>query len=186
MPEPSSPPVIEPASSPSPRQQYESLFGAPALRKVPKQPKGGDGPEASIQESDVDTQVVAVVEVEWINGVWEDYTRRIKEERIHVSALLQHTTPLDVRDGTLVLSVPDEFHKRMLGSQSEYLLTALKEFVSLDVNRISFVIDLTKSEENGVKETVKEIDPYEYMQKKRQENPVIKAIFDEFGGEMVW
>ena len=171
--------------TPSPQQQYESLFGAPALKKVPRRSSDGDTPTSSL-ETDVATETVAVEEVEWINGSWDAYVQRIKGERIHVSALLQHTTALDVRDETLVLSVPDDFHKRMLGSQSEYLLATLKEFVSLDVHRISFIIDLTKAEENAAQETVKEIDPYEYMQKKRKENPVIKAIFDEFGGEMVW
>ena len=128
----------------------------------------------------------AVAEVEWIKGSWTAYSQKIKQEKIHVSALLQHTVPLDIRDAALVLSVPDEFHKRMLGSQSEYLLTVLKEFVSIDVNRISFVIDLARAGEKEAAETTKEIDPYEYMQKKRKDNPVIKAIFDEFGGEMVW
>ena len=173
-------------ASPSPQQQYESLFGPPALKKVPKRQNGGESSSASTGDAPVDTLTVSVEEVEWINGSWDAYVQRIKGERIHVSALLQHTKPLDVRDETLVLSVPDDFHKRMLGSQSEYLLTILKEFVSLDVHRISFTIDLSQAEENAAQETVKEIDPYEYMQKKRKENPIIKAIFDDFGGEMVW
>ena len=173
-------------ATPSPQRQYESLFGAPALKKVPKRPNSGEEPTALMEEPTVATETVAVGEVEWINNSWDAYVLRIKGERIHVSALLQHTTPVDVRDDTLVLSVPDDFHKRMLGSQSEYLLTILKEFVSLDVHRISFIIDLKKAAENAAKETVKEIDPYEYMQKKRKENPIIKAIFDDFGGEMVW
>ena len=141
---------------------------------------------AAVQEVAAAVDQEPVVEVEWIKGSWKEYRNRVKKDRIHVSALLQHTEPLDIRDGTLVLSVPDEFHKRMLGSQTEYLLDLLKEFVSLDVHRVSFVIDLAKAEEKAEAETAEEIDPYEYMQKKRKENPVIKAIFDDFGGEMVW
>ena len=164
----------------------ERFFGTPALKKVPRPNSGGSEPVAAVQELAVVAEGPAIEEVEWIKGSWEAYSLKIKQEKIHVSALLQHTAPLDIRDATLVLSVPDEFHKRMLGSQSEYLLNMLKEFVSIDVNRISFVIDLARAEEKQAAETAKEIDPYEYMQKKRKDNPVIKAIFDEFGGEMVW
>ena len=187
-------PVLEPEPNPKPQTPNpepqtpnpERFFGTPALKKVPRASRGGSEPVAAVQEVAVAVSETAVAEVEWIKGSWDAYSSKIKQEKIHVSALLQHTAPLDIRDATLVLSVPDEFHKRMLGSQSEYLLTVLKEFVDLDVNRISFVIDLAKAEEKAASETAKEIDPYEYMQKKRKDNPVIKAIFDEFGGEMVW
>jgi len=187
-------PVLEPEPNPKPQTpnpnpptpNHERFFGTPALKKVPRTSRGGSEPVAAVQEAAVVAGETAVAEVEWIKGSWDAYSRKIKQDKIHVSALLQHTAPLDIRDATLVLSVPDEFHKRMLGSQSEYLLTVLKEFVDLDVGRISFVIDLAKAEEKAASETAKEIDPYEYMQKKRKDNPVIKAIFDEFGGEMVW
>ena len=187
-------PVLEPGPTPDPRPlnpeprtpNPERFFGTPALKKVPRASRGGGEPVAAVQEVAVVASATAVAEVEWIKGSWDAYSSKVKQDKIHVSALLQHTAPLDIRDATLVLSVPDEFHKRMLGSQSDYLLTVLKEFVDLDVSRISFVIDLAKAEEKAAAETAKEIDPYEYMQKKRKDNPVIKAIFDEFGGEMVW
>ena len=176
------------AIHPKPETQHlERFFGTPALKKVPRQDDTQDETVAVVaEEIPAVTEGSAVEEVEWIKGSWTDYSLKIKQDKIHVSALLQHTVPVDIRDATLVLSVPDEFHKRMLGSQSEYLLDVLKEFVALDVHRISFIVDLARAEEKAAAETAKEVDPYEYMQKKRQENPVIKAIFDEFGGEMVW
>ncbi|NBC16549.1 MAG: hypothetical protein GVY18_04435, partial [Bacteroidetes bacterium] len=35
-------------------------------------------------------------------------------------------------------------------------------------------------------DTADEVDPYEYMKQKRQESPVVQAIFEKFGGELVW
>ena len=172
----------------TPQQQYESLFGPPALKVLnPDGKSKKEGPtSAAVEEAVLVEERSSVGEVEWVKGSWKAYLLQIKEERIHVSALLQHTEPLDVRNATLVLSVPDEFHKRMLASQSDFLLERLAGFVSLSIERLSFVIDIAKAEQKAAQETAREIDPYEYMQKKRNENPVIKAIFEDFGGEMVW
>jgi hypothetical protein len=35
-------------------------------------------------------------------------------------------------------------------------------------------------------ETAPQIDPLEYFNRKREENPVVRAIFEQFGGELVW
>ncbi len=112
--------------------------------------------------------------------------KRVKAERIHVGALLQHAAPLDLQEESLVLAVPDEFHNRMLSSQQDFLLENLKSLAPFKIARISYVIGMNDSELPQEKETAEEIDPYEYMRRKRQESPVIRAIFDEFGGEMVW
>jgi hypothetical protein len=111
---------------------------------------------------------------------------QIKADRIHVSALLQNAAPVDFREQTLVLSVPDDFHKRMLSSQESYLLEQLARLTARPVQRISYIVDLTGNNEPNSTESVNEIDPREYMQRKRHDNPVIRAIFEEFGGEMVW
>ncbi len=172
----------------TPREQYESLYGAPALRKVQMKPKETRAPAsaAALRDEVLVTEAAASKDVDWVRGVWTSYLHHVKSERIHVSALLQHAAPLDVRDGTLVLSVPDEFHKRMLASQNEFLVDNLMQFVSLPIQRLSFVIDLARAEEKAAHDASKHIDPHEYMRQKRQENPVIRAIFEEFGGEMVW
>ena len=179
------------ASPLSPKQRYENLFGTPALtsfRSV-QEPASVGASAAALKESqpvDEENKETSVQDVEWVRGTWKAFVSRVKEERIHVSALLQHSVPLDVRDGTLVLSVPDEFHKRMLSNQNDFLLEHLSDFVSLNIQRMSFVIDIARAEEKEATEQTREVDPHEYMQAKRKENPVIKAIFDDFGGEMVW
>ncbi len=163
---------------------YLGLFGAPALRKVerPTQPV----PVAEGDDTPAITEGAPSGELGEVTANWTAFMKHIQGERIHVSALLQHTRPIQLQEETLVLSVPDDFHKRMLSNQQEFLLDTLCNFVMVPVERLSFVIDMTESEELLQQETASEIDPYEYMQKKRNESPIIRALFDEFGGEMVW
>jgi hypothetical protein len=163
------------------------LFGTPALRKVnPSSPSSPEGDASATLQEDVLVADALDSKLDEIKSVWPGYLKRVQTERIHVGALLQHAEPLDLREESLVLAVPDEFHRRMLSSQQDFLLDHLKSMASTTISRISYVIDLNGSDQPGGRETGPEIDPYEYMQRKRQESPVIRAIFDEFGGEMVW
>lgn len=187
--EPAHPTPVVPAPDETPQSSYRGLFGKPALRKLV-------GPNADALEAgdssraDADAGVsiaeVASEELGDIQQVWDEFMKHVKLERIHVSALLQHVRPVQLSDELLVFSVPDDFHKRMLANQESYLLDTLCNFAMTPVERISFVIDMSGSSEMLEQETAPEVDPYEYMQQKRNESPVIKAIFDEFGGEMVW
>ncbi len=180
---------IEPAVSPTPPQQskssYQGLFGTPALRKLNRHPDVTGMSEAS-SDGDVMVAEIASEELSEVLKVWDEFLGHVKMERIHVSALLQHAKPKQLQEEALVLSVPDDFHKRMLANQEDFLLDNLCNFVMVPVERISFVIDMTGSTVVKEKESAPEVDPYEYMQKKRNESPIIRAIFDEFGGEMVW
>jgi hypothetical protein len=48
-----------------------------------------------------------------------------------------------------------------------------------------FVVRSDVSDERTLAER-EELDPFEHLKSLRQENPIIRAIFDEFGGEPVW
>lgn len=190
-PEPEPPAKQEAVPAPKPAQpsspsSYQGLFGAPALRKVHTPPSSTEGDSTATVQADVIVAASPSGKVGEIKAVWSRYVSFIKSERIHVGALLQHASLLDLQEETLVISVPDEFHKRMLSNQQDFLLETLGKMVPLKISGMSYVIDLNGVDMPGEQETVQEIDPYEYMQKKRQESPVVRAIFDEFGGEMVW
>ena len=83
----------------------------------------------------------------------------------------------------LLPNMPDEFHQRLLGRESDYLGDRLRTVLSLehDVSMRFFV-----SDEVAVESDEAEVDPMERVKKLRQDNPIIKALFDEFGGELVW
>ena len=120
-----------------------------------------------------------------MTAVWSRFVQAVKGERIHVGALLQHTVPLETNDEAVMIGVPDEFHRRLLSNQQDFLLKHLQALDLEAVSRLMFIVreDL---EADAPEETRADIDPKEYMQQKRQESPVIRAIFEQFGGEMVW
>ena len=175
-----------PAAAPSSSDQF---FGTPALRNI-ERPSGGSGPEAVAADDGEITLVAAPPsgDIRELTEIWPAFVTAVKADRIHVSALLQHTTPLRLEGETLAIAVPDAFHRRMLGNQREYLLEQLEPRCTLAIpTDLRFVVQAPEGDEiEPTVETTKEIDPYEYFEKKRQENPIIKAIFDDFGGEMVW
>ena len=114
------------------------------------------------------------------------FVKSIAAERIHVGAMLQHTTPTGFDGETLVVGVPDAFHYRLLENQGAFLLERLTADLKSVVKRINFEIhEIPDRPAAGVETIVKE-DPFEYMQARRKDNPVIRAIFDHFGGELVW
>lgn len=110
---------------------------------------------------------------------------RVKNDKIQVWSLLHHAKPDGYRDELALIAVPNDFHRRILSSQESYVLEHLRPLADVPVRSLQFVIR-EEMEAPDAEETASEFDPYEYMQRKRQENPVIRAIFDQFGGELVW
>ena len=180
-----------PSEPPAPAPGFPDLFGTPALRK-PHNTASNEASEAQdlfAGSSAVATMPpVATTPTTTANGltvVWTRFVQAVKHERIHVGALLQHTTPLALQADGALIGVPDEFHRRLLSNQQAFLLKHLHALDLEAVNRLLFIVreDLSA---NTPEETTPDIDPKEYMQQKRQESPVIRAIFEQFGGEMVW
>jgi DNA polymerase-3 subunit gamma/tau len=200
-PEPS-PSREEPAqseSASSPEQgSYNDLFNTPALGgesgSASDENDGGDAPQSHHQG---DGAAVAVAtppafdetgesdQVQRVKADWPDFVQAVRQDRIHVGALLDHATPLGVQSDTLSVAVPDDFHQRLLRGQHAFLIGHFERIVTGELERLDFVV----REEDAAtpeQETASEMDPYEHMQKKREENPVIRAIFEKFGGELVW
>ncbi len=173
------------AASTSGTTPSKEIFGEPAIkRRTPP-------PTDAATQATVDGDAVAVVEdVEasdagLLEQIWNELLADVKADKIHVGSLLQHSRPEDFRDATAVIGVPDEFHHRLLTHQQEYLTERIRPLLSAPLRSVRFVV-CDDVEVPDAQETASDFDPYEYMQRKRQENPVIRAIFDQFGGELVW
>ena len=180
-----------PAEAPAPTPLFPDLFGTPALRK-PHNTASDEAPEAQDLLTGSGTlatlppvATAPTTASDQLTTVWARFVQAVKHERIHVGALLQHTTPLALQADAALIGVPDEFHRRLLSNQHAFLLKHLHAFDLEDISRLTFIVreDLGT---NTPEETAPDLDPKEYMQQKRQESPVIRAIFEQFGGEMVW
>lgn len=180
------PATDESSSTPAPSPTAPGLFGAPALKRKRSNPDNSAGTSKSMEgslalASRPETESVP----ESIESIWLKYVSTIKSIRIHVGSLLQHCAPISVRKDVVILAVPDDFHRRLLDNQQEFLLKHLNEASDKKYRKLEFSIrDIDPVE--GVETESNDFDPYEYMKKKRQESPVVKAIFEDFGGELVW
>ncbi|ARA93394.1 hypothetical protein AWN76_009660 [Rhodothermaceae bacterium RA] len=198
-------PASRPAGPSGPSEQppgYLGLFGAPALRKKSGADSAGDGgaPQDRLPGAPAASADVAVAVAETGAGAspglspllrfWPSYVRRVRAARIHVGALLDATRPCDLQDGTLRIAVPDVFHQRMLDNQHDYLLEHLNEMAPAalrgqSVDRLSFEVQAMATPEAGA-ETDEATDPSEVLRTLREEDPVVRALFEQFGGEIAW
>ncbi|MGI9175168.1 MAG: DNA polymerase III subunit gamma/tau [Rhodothermales bacterium] len=188
------------AQEPRPAPSYLSLFGTPALQRKSAGPAAqqtseqddaqalfsGSGALAVQQAPDLAQEDAGSERLlRQATSVWGGCVEAIKRERIHVGALLQHTKPNAVQGDVLLLAVPDDFHRRFLQIEQEYLTKHLEKALGESLSSIRFVIRETLPSPDD--ETTADVfDAKAYMEKKRQENPVVRAIFEQFGGELVW
>ncbi len=164
------------------------LFGPPALsrrQKTSGAPSGGtiegSTARASAELTHSDPEATAQTSV---LSQWLPFVKQVKSDRIHVGSLLQHAAPANLAKNLLEIDVPDDFHRRLLENQHDFLLSHARAVIYSDLVGLRFNVRASVTAPSG--ETGGDFDPYEYMQRKRKDNPVIKAIFDEFGGELVW
>lgn len=171
------------------------LFGPPALKRKPRGgPKaslGGDGQAAAVQHdmdvavADPSDEAPTTVAEAVADQAWRFAIDTIRGERIHVGALLQNVRISRTTSSTLHLSVPDAFHKRMLTTQHDYLVGKFNALLDLDVQRVQFVVEASPSYTTDVSNH-KRLDPASYMKKLREQDPTVQALFDLFGGEIVY
>lgn len=173
-PSPSTKPV-GPAETP-----VRSLFGAPALKAVRSKPVEAPAESRPEPETGSDHPSMAMTTV---TTAWASYVKDVASQRIHVGALLQHATPSVIDGDTIRVAVPDEFHERLLGREAPYLSERLASVMELDAG---LTMRFFVSKDVAVANEEAEPDPLERVKKLRQDNPIIRALFDEFGGELVW
>ncbi|MEM6335805.1 MAG: hypothetical protein AAF752_04515, partial [Bacteroidota bacterium] len=183
-----------PTPAPTPSiPEAPSLFGQPALkRRRPAPPQNvhpepaGDGAQ---QEPEPETPIIDFhfgISVEQIKRVWASVVADTKRDKVHVGALLQHTQPARIgRGGIVEVNVPDAFHQRLLRIEVDHIAGVLQHALQHEKTlAIEFVVDTAQSAD--VQESEVEADPFEHMKRLRQENELIRALFDQFGGELVW
>ena len=172
------PPKKKRKSSRSPKAQpapgVMDLFGPPSLESPTDGP--AQGPETEAVAS-VATASVALL------TLWPRFVAKVKNEKIHVGALLQHGVLLEEAGDALLIAVPDAFHQNMLQTQQRFLLQHLRKLHVEDIVKLHFTIrpDLSASAHSAP-----DVDPQKYFEKQRKENPVVRAIIEQFGGEPVW
>ena len=199
-------PVVAPAEAPGPVQQpdtspsiADTLFGKPLLSRdsiSPEKTLSAAGEQDLAAE--VDTAVLETGEADAIAtpdenanpiaAVWNDLLEHVKKDKIQVWSMLHRTQPEGYDEGIIRIAVPDDFHRRVLTERAGYITGQLKVLANVPIHAIQCAVreDMSTPGTDGAPETAVDFDPYEYMERKRKENPVVREIFDQFGGEPVW
>ena len=204
-PTPDTPPPAEQNASPEkeapprrPQTGYASLFGPPALQKQePPPPSSGDGassgdsassgeaPTSQLSPAAVAVAPAATGTVEKLIALWPQFAGDVREARRDVGTCLQHARPLHLDAGTLTIAVPDGFHKSVLGDQERLLARCLPGALDTLPERFRFVVTSDAAESAAAAEA-KPLSPREHLQQLREDHPVVRALFDAFGGEPVF
>ena len=204
QPPPSPPPNRDPAPKPPPStpepaaaKQNEptskgedplrlGLFGTPALqRKSPSNddPSAlGDGANGRAEAVSVAaTDVHFGVSLGRVREVWSQLIATVKAERPSVAGVLAHVEPVGVEHGTVQIAVPTTFVQQLLRSEQATFTEALTDAMGEEPPPLAFVVRTPDADE-----TAAPADPFERIKQLRHEHPVIRAIFEQFGGEIVW
>lgn len=106
------------------------------------------------QENTIDSsQTAQMVDAEMIRTCWQDILERIKKVRMSAQAFLIEGKPVDVKDGSLILSFPAEygFHKEKVEQpeNKNAIEQVLKEVTGTGLKlKCKFVSELPKETEN--------------------------------------
>lgn len=176
------PPAAEPArgSSPPPvRTDVTPALGQPALRI--ERPQRPDDSRAALRSAPSD--VVDVLDT-GVPEFWDDFVDRVRQDRIQISALLSHARAAVGTDGTLVLSVPDDFHVRAFRDAQALLERHLLEASGGSFSAIRSVVHVGETDRESAEPTA--IDPQEAVKDLAERYPAVKSLMERFGGEIVW
>lgn len=196
--EPAAPPPKPSAPAPAPAHQRpagdqatRNVFGTPALQRKRPQHQGGDSgrTDAAAQSGDGAARAAVMappgdehfdVPLGRVRDVWPDMVRLLRDLRPSVAEMLALAKPESVRAGAVAISVPDAFTQQMLRNEMDAFTTALREVMGSEPPPLAFVVSAEAAE------TAAEADPFEAIKRLRHEHPIVRQLFDRFGGEIVW
>lgn len=189
-------PAREKPAAPAPPPEPASEGAVDVRTKVFKKPalsvrREGGNPDPSAVDAGSGDGAASSVEVvapsvpaEELNQIWATLVERLTGDRPRLVAMVRQAVPASLSAGLLTVSVPNELCKGALQSDSESVRQELRAVCTHTIKEIRYEIDAALTPRH-LEETGPEVDPYEYLQKKRAENPVLQVLFDEFGGEIV-
>lgn len=160
------------------------LFGRPAL--TPRPPSGDGATNAtalspSIAEPEAPADRDFGISISRVEDVWSDFIQHVRSEHgPRLFSMLAGASPLRVRRGRLEIGVTSPLAQGQLDSEAERLGHALAALVG-EPTPLAFVVEQPKRGE-----TAKADDPFETLKRLRQEDPVVRALFDELGAEIVY
>ncbi|WP_412070088.1 DNA polymerase III subunit gamma/tau [Rubrivirga sp. IMCC43871] len=174
-------PLPAPALSPR-RTSPVNPFGAPALQR-----SSGDGhaAEASLTEStaasiaatDALGPALAIV-----TDAWPRFVAAVREHvGVRVASIVRTGAPFRVRRGAIEVGMEDAFGVTVATENDEALAAVLSTVLGTPAPPLRWI----ESPRDTV-ETARPDDPFETLKQMRKDHPVVRALFETFGAEIVW
>ena len=179
------------------------LFSAPALQKKRPSREGdanggsdgtpqnqlagaalsGDGDVATLEAPLTATEVTT--EVTQLKRIWPQLVQAIKRDNIGLGSALQQAVPLKTMRDTAVIGVSRAFYKQTLQAKANLLLSELQDMVDRPIKRLEFRVNTDMATDVPHDEETT-FDVQAYLKQEAETDPVVRSIFEQFGGEVVW
>ncbi|WP_420455487.1 DNA polymerase III subunit gamma/tau [Rubrivirga sp.] len=185
-PRPPSAPPAQATPSPAPRPR-SALFGSPAL----KRPAGGDGStgpadlhaggdgQSGPSPAVADPLGPALARV---TDAWPAFVAAVREHvGVRVGAIVKAGTPFRVARGAVEVGMNDAFAVTVASDNQSALADVLAGVLGADAPPLRWV-----ESPRETAETARPDDPFEALKQMRQDHPVVRALFEQFGAEIVW
>ena len=186
--EPPAPPPAPPAPAAeaperAPRTTAASLFGAPAIQRP-----SGDGSSAALASPAGDGAAAPAAlatdlgpALGRVRDAWDTLVADLRAEgHIRLASVLANGRPHRVVRGAVEVTLSDAFAVTVAESEAKAIGRALGSLVE-GAPALAFAVQAAPTAE-----TVAESDPFERLKQLRQEHPVVRALFERFGAEIVW
>lgn len=204
-PAPAAPSSSETKSAPSPSSfddDLGGLFSAPALqnKRSSREPNesGGDSsaPQSQLTgaafsgDGDVATleappTAEATTGITQLKRIWPQLVQAIKRDNIGLGSALQQAVPLNITRDTAIIGVSRAFYKQTLKAKADLLLGELQDMVDRPIERLEFRVETDMATDDTHDEEAT-FDVQAYLKQEAETDPVVRSIFEQFGGEVVW
>jgi hypothetical protein len=146
------------------------------------------GSSALAAVPEIEAPPVPTGSVELYVAVWPQFVARVRAEMLRVGALLSEGVPHALEGEALVVAVPSRFHLQTLEESRDALLKHLNEVAERPAARLQFIVLPGRAPEPdaGTAPAREQVTPTEYIHRRSQTDPVVRAIMEHFGGEIVW
>ena len=121
-----------------------------------------------------------------ISHRWGEFAKHVRQQRIQIGIMLEQSRIVAESRDRLKVGVGLPLHLDTLRGVESWLKQQCQVFFSVGIRRIDYVLqpELAETQENA--EPDERAAVHAYLEKQRKENPVVKTILEQFGGELVW
>jgi DNA polymerase-3 subunit gamma/tau len=174
-------PALKRQRSPSPSENNPDAGPSAPSRSGPR---ADSDPTTVVAEPPPETRD-ASAELKRIQHGWEQLVANVKEEKRILGLALAEARADELSGNRLQIRVPRQYARDRCIENKELLRRKLEEMLLNDAPQLTFVVDETLADnEDG--EPSAAFDPFQHVKQLRENDPVIKEIFDRFGGEFVY